>query len=52
MKNYTTPRTLADCTFTRGYATAYRKPRRTWHAAEWVMLALFAGFVASIIFWS
>ena len=27
------------------------KPR-TWHPAEWVMLALFAGFVASIIFWS
>ena len=28
------------------------KPRRSWHPAEWVMLALFAGFVASIIFWS
>jgi hypothetical protein len=28
------------------------KPRRSWHAAEWVMLAMFAGFVASIIFWS
>ena len=52
MKNYSTPRTLADATFTSGYATAYSKPRRTWHSAEWVMLALFAGFVASIIFWS
>ena len=52
MKNYTTPRTLADATFTSGYATAYRKHIISWHAAEWVMLAMFAGFVASIIFWS
>ena len=27
------------------------KPSK-WHPAEWVTLALFAGFVASIIFWS
>ena len=52
MKNYTTPRTLADATFTSGYATAYSKPRKSWHAAEWFMLVLFVGFVASIIFWS
>ena len=51
MKNSSTPRTLADCSFNVGYATAYRKPR-SWHAAEWVMLVCFIGFVASIIFWS
>ncbi len=52
MKNYTTPRTLADCTFTSGYATVHRKPHRSWHAAEWVTLALFVGFVAALLFWS
>ena len=25
--------------------------KRTWHPAEWVMMAPFAGFVASTLFW-
>ena len=52
MKNLTTPRTLADCTFTSGYATAYRKPSSSWHPAECVIVAGFLAFIAAIIFWS
>jgi hypothetical protein len=33
-------------------AIEHNAKRTVWHPAEWVMLALFAGFVASIIFWS
>ena len=33
-------------------AVEHNVKRTGWHAAEWVTLALFAGFVASIIFWS
>ena len=33
-------------------AVEHNVKRAGWHAAEWIMLALFVGFVASIIFWS
>ena len=33
-------------------AVEHNVKRTGWHAAEWVTLLLFAGFVASLIFWS
>lgn len=46
MKNYCTPRTLADCTFTTGYSTA---PHRTpWRVADLVIAALAVAALAAI----
>jgi hypothetical protein len=33
-------------------AVEHNVKRTGWHPAEWVTLLLFAGFVASLIFWS
>jgi hypothetical protein len=46
MKNERTPRTLAETTFQTGYQSA----RPTTHVAEWVILAIFVGWIAYLIF--
>ena len=33
-------------------AVEHNVKRTGWHAAEWVTLALFVGFLAALIFWS
>ena len=33
-------------------AVEHNVKRGTWHAAEWVTLALFVGFLSALIFWS
>ena len=48
MKNITTPRTLADASFTTGYSRA--EIRRTGRAADLVILVLAIGFVGALIF--
>lgn len=46
MKNYCTPRTLADTTFTTGYSTA---PHRTpWRVVDLVIAALAVAALAGI----
>lgn len=49
MKNYTTPRTMADCTFVTGYSTA-RKQRASsmWGNVLYVVLSI--GAIALYIY--
>jgi hypothetical protein len=49
MKNYRTPRTMAETTFDTGYPVKYPKPEI--HASTWVVTALAIGALL-IIWWS
>ena len=50
-----TPRNLADCTFTEGYATIYPEPHRepTWEIVAGYLLILFIGIglAALLVTW-
>lgn len=56
MKNITTPRTLAECEFTSGYAMAYPQSARTMSRAEQIAsialaVAIGVGLAAALVVW-